>query len=273
VLLGVLVYYNWQLTLVTLVVAPLIALALRAFSARLRRLSLANQAMLGELTRAVQEGHEASRVIKVYGGQQQEHEHFERINGKLRRFALKMQVAWSAATPVTQVIASIGLAFVFGVALWQARAQQLSAGNFVTFLTAALMLLGPLRHLAGLNTLQDQALLRVPRHHRRSRLAAFQHRRACTQVESGFLPPQPVANRAAQIHDRDDVVFGGLFGRQGSHLLPCVGNHLLPLLTQALDAQGHHVARFEPSLSGLHAKCNARGRARGDDAALMQSLL
>ena len=151
VLLGVLLYYNWQLTLVTLVVAPLIALALRAFSARLRRLSLANQAMLGELTRAVQEGHEASRVIKVYGGQQQEHEHFERINGKLRRFALKMQVAWSAATPVTQVIASIGLAFVFGVALWQARAQQLSAGNFVTFLTAALMLLGPLRHLAGLN--------------------------------------------------------------------------------------------------------------------------
>jgi subfamily B ATP-binding cassette protein MsbA len=151
VLVGVLLYYNWQLTLVTLVVAPLIALALRAFSARLRRLSLANQEMLGELTRAVQEGHEGSRVIKVYGGQHQEHERFERINSKLRRFALKMQVAWSAATPVTQVIAAVGLAFVFGVALWQARTQQLSAGDFVTFLTAALMLLGPLRHLAGLN--------------------------------------------------------------------------------------------------------------------------
>ena len=151
VLLAVLVYYNWQLTLVTVVVAPLIAVALRAFSARLRRLSLANQAMLGEMTRAVQEGHEGSRVIKVYGGREQEHERFERINGKLRRFALKMQVAWSAATPVTQVIAAIGLAFVFGVALWQARTQHLSAGDFVTFLTAALMLLAPLRHLAGLN--------------------------------------------------------------------------------------------------------------------------
>src|SRR5262249_49971389 len=151
VLLGVLLYYNWQLTLVTLVVAPLIAVALRAFSGRLRRLSIANQEMLGELTRAVQEGHEGSRVIKVYGGQQQEHERFAHINGKLRRFPLKMQVAWSAATPVTQVIAAIGLAFVFGVALWQARTQHLSAGDFVTFLTAALMLLGPLRHLAGLN--------------------------------------------------------------------------------------------------------------------------
>jgi subfamily B ATP-binding cassette protein MsbA len=151
VLLGVLLYYNWQLTLVTLVVAPLIAAALRAFSSRLRRLSLQNQAMLGELTRAVQEAHEGSRVIKVYGGQEQERRRFDRINQKLRRFALKMQVAWSAATPVTQVIAAIGLAFVFGVALWQARTQQLSAGDFVTFLTAALMLLAPLRHLAGLN--------------------------------------------------------------------------------------------------------------------------
>ena len=151
VLLGVLIYYNWQLTLVTLVVAPLIALALRAFSSRLRRLSLDNQAMLGELTRAVQEAHEGSRVIKVYGGQQQEHERFGTINNKLRRFALKMQVAWSAATPVTQVIAAVGLAFVFAVALWQARTQRLSAGDFVTFLTAALMLLAPLRHLAGLN--------------------------------------------------------------------------------------------------------------------------
>jgi subfamily B ATP-binding cassette protein MsbA len=151
VLLMVLFYYNWQLTLVTLVVAPLIAVALRAFSGRLRRLSLDNQAMLGEMTRAVQEAHEGSRVIKVYGGQQQEGERFAAINQRLRRYATKMQVVWSASTPVTQVIAAIGLAVVFGIALWQARTQQLSVGNFVTFLTAALLLLAPLRHLAALN--------------------------------------------------------------------------------------------------------------------------
>jgi subfamily B ATP-binding cassette protein MsbA len=150
-LLAVLVYYNWQLTLVTLVVAPLIALALRAFSRRLRYLSLESQAMLGQLTRAVQEAHEGSRVIKIYGAQPQERERFDTMNRKLRRFAMKMQVAWSAATPVTQTIAAIGMAFVFAIALWQARTQELSPGNFVTFLTAALMLLAPLRHLASLS--------------------------------------------------------------------------------------------------------------------------
>ena len=150
-LLAMLIYYNWQLTLVTLVVVPLISLALRAFSRRLRRLSLEAQAMLGELTRSVQEAHDGSRVIKVYGGQAQEGERFGAINMKLRRFALKMQIPWSAATPVTQVIAAIGLAIVIGVALYQARIGQFSPGDFITFLTAALLLLPPLRHLASLS--------------------------------------------------------------------------------------------------------------------------
>ncbi|MFN9806181.1 MAG: lipid A export permease/ATP-binding protein MsbA [Betaproteobacteria bacterium] len=150
-LIGVLLYYNWQLTLVTLVVAPLIVLALRAFGKRMRRLSLESQAMLGELTRSVQEAHDGGRVIRIYGAQTQERERFAAINNKLRRFAMKMQVGWSGATPVTQFIAAIGRAVVFSMALWQARSQALSAGDFVTFLTAALMLLAPLRHLAALN--------------------------------------------------------------------------------------------------------------------------
>ena len=150
-LIGVLLYYNWQLTLVTLVVAPLIVLALRAFGKRMRRLSLESQAMLGELTRSVQEAHDGGRVIRIYGAQTQERERFAAINNKLRRFAMKMQVGWSGATPVTQFIAAIGMAVVFSMALWQARSQALSAGDFVTFLTAALMLLPPLRHLAALN--------------------------------------------------------------------------------------------------------------------------
>ena len=150
-LVGVLLYYNWQLTLVTLVVAPLIVMALRAFGKRMRRLSLESQAMLGELTRSVQEAHDGSRVIRIYGAQPQERERFAAINDKLRRFAMKMQVGWSGATPVTQFIAAIGMAIVFSMALWQARTQTLSAGDFVTFLTAALMLLAPLRHLAALN--------------------------------------------------------------------------------------------------------------------------
>lgn len=151
-LLGLLLYDNWRLTLLTVIVGPVIALVLRSFSSRLRRLNTESQAMLGEMTRAVQEAHEASRVIKVYDGTRYEETRFERINLRLRRFAMKMQVAWSAATPATQVIASAGLALVIAIAMWQARMGLLSADQFIEFLTAALLILQPLRHLASVNS-------------------------------------------------------------------------------------------------------------------------
>ncbi len=150
-LLGLLLYYNWRLTLLTVLFAPLVGGILRIFSARLRHLNVENQAMLGELTRAVQEAHEGSRVIKVYQGVAYESERFGVINNRLRRFAMKMQVAWSAATPATQLIAAVALSVVIGLALWQARSGDLTEGEFMAFLTAALLLMQPLRHLTALN--------------------------------------------------------------------------------------------------------------------------
>jgi len=150
-LLLMLLYYNWQLTLLTTIVAPPIGLALRAFSRRLRRLNVENQAMLGEMTRAVQEAHEGQRVIKIYDGAEYEDRRFLQINDKLRGFAMRMQVAWSAATPIAQVLGAIGVAIVMTVALWQAQTTKASPGEFVTFLAAALLLLPALRHLSSLN--------------------------------------------------------------------------------------------------------------------------
>jgi subfamily B ATP-binding cassette protein MsbA len=150
-LLGMLFYYNWQLTLLTMIVVPPIGLTLRAFSRRLRRLNLENQAMLGDMTRAIQEAHEGQRVVKVYDGLDYETRRFRGINEKLRGFAMRMQVAWSAATPVSQVLGAIGVAIVMTVALWQAQTQKASPGDFVTFLAAALLLLPALRHLSSLN--------------------------------------------------------------------------------------------------------------------------
>jgi subfamily B ATP-binding cassette protein MsbA len=151
-LLGLLLYDNWRLTLLTVIVGPVIALVLRSFSARLRRLNVQSQAMLGEMTRAVQEAHEASRVIKVYEGAQYESARFEHINLRLRRFAMKMQVAWSAATPATQFIAAVGLGIVIVIAMWQERSGMLTPDQIIEFLTAALLILQPLRHLASVNS-------------------------------------------------------------------------------------------------------------------------
>jgi ATP-binding cassette, subfamily B, bacterial MsbA len=150
-LLAMLIYYNWQLTLITLFIAPVLAFTLRAFGRRLRRLNLENQQMLAEMTRVVQEAHEGQRVVKVYGGEAYEHERFRHVNARLRGYAMRMQIASAASTPVTQITGAIGVAIVMMIALWQVRQTDASPGDFVTFLAAALLLLPALRHLATLN--------------------------------------------------------------------------------------------------------------------------
>jgi len=152
VFLGEMLYYDWKLTLVMIVVGPAIGVVLRGFSRRLRRLNVDSQNMLGEMTRAVQEAHEGSRVIKVYAGNEYETTRFARINQRLRGFAMKMQVAWSASTPATQIIAAVGLAMVIYVAIWQAVDGRLSHVQFIQFLTPALLLLQPLRQLGSVNS-------------------------------------------------------------------------------------------------------------------------
>lgn len=151
-LLGLLLFDNWRLTLLTVVVGPTIATVLRSIGKRLHRLNRESQAMLGEMTRAVQEAHDAGRIVKVYGGQAYETRRFEAINQRLRQFAIKMQVAVGASTPATQIVAATGIAIVITIAMWQARHGQLTGNQFIEFLTAALMVLQPLRRLSSINS-------------------------------------------------------------------------------------------------------------------------
>ena len=72
-------------------------------------------------------------------------------NRKLGSYTLKSTVAVSFTTPLTQILASIAVAIVIMLALAQARKDATTVGDFVTFITAMMMLLTPLKRLADLN--------------------------------------------------------------------------------------------------------------------------
>ena len=153
-----LLYLNWRLTLVVVLLIPVIAAMVGAFSRRMRRLSSEQMRYTGEMTSVVEEVVRCNPVIKVYGGQAQEKARFERANERLRNFARRMTVATGTIVPMTQLAAALAVAVVVVVVLLQARAEQTTAGGFVGFLTAMLMLLAPLKHLANVNGDLQRAL-------------------------------------------------------------------------------------------------------------------
>ena len=153
-----LLYLNWQLTLVVVVLIPIVAVMVAAFSRRMRRLSSEQMRYTGEMTAVVEEAIRCNPVIKVYGGQDQEMSRFDAANERLRNFARRMTVASATIVPMTQLAAAVAVGIVVCVVLMQARAEQTTAGGFVGFLTAMLMLLAPLKHLANVNGDLQRAL-------------------------------------------------------------------------------------------------------------------
>lgn len=150
-LFAVLFWQNWQLTLVALVVGPVGALIMRAISQRTKRIVKASQAAIAGILSRVQESYKAERLVKISDTYDFEMDRFRTINQKIRRTELKRQVMQGLGTPVTQVITMSGVAIVVAYALFEAQAGRLTIGEFITFLSAMMLLMPPLQHLAGLN--------------------------------------------------------------------------------------------------------------------------
>ena len=142
-LLAVLFWHNWQLTLVAFVIAPGLALILRAISRRMRMIVKRSQEALAAMISA--------RIVKVAGTYDFEDERFAQINGRIRSLAMKTIQTQSLSTPLTQMLTMVAIAFVVGAALFQAQQGLLTFGEFITFLAAMLLLRTPIQALSGLN--------------------------------------------------------------------------------------------------------------------------
>ncbi|MBL0353406.1 MAG: lipid A export permease/ATP-binding protein MsbA [Dechloromonas sp.] len=150
-LMGWLFYLNWQLTLITLVMAPPIAVAVRFFSRRLRTVSRGLQQAMGKITQVLQETIEGYKVVRIFGGQTYERERFRQAVREQRGLAMRATLASAGQSPIVHFFAAVALAIIIGVALRQAADDQTTVGNFVSFITAMLMLLPALRRLTDVN--------------------------------------------------------------------------------------------------------------------------
>ncbi len=150
-LLGWLLYLNWQLTLVTLSVVPFIGFVVRKFSKRLRAVAKGQQESMGRITQVLQEAIEGHKVVKIFGGQSYEEDRFGKSVREQRRLAMRATMAVAAQSPIVQFFAASGVAIIMGAALKQAANDQATVGSFVSFITAMLMILAPLRRITDVS--------------------------------------------------------------------------------------------------------------------------
>ena len=150
-LLAILLWSNWRLTLITFVVIPPLALAVRYFSRRLRDMSRASQKAVGGVAEVLDESITNQRVVRVFGGQAYESGRFAKAAQLIRRYNMKQAAAAAATVPVTQLLVACAVAAIIYFAAELAFAGQTDVGRFVEFIAATGMLLQPLKRLTGVN--------------------------------------------------------------------------------------------------------------------------
>jgi len=147
-MLAVLLYLNWQLTLVVAVMLPAVAFVMRYYSRRLHRFTVEAQKATDDLGYVVEENVLAWKSVRLHAAGQPQAERFRAVSERLRRVSLKAVIASATMTPFTQVLASCALAAVITAALWQSGRDQATVGGFVAFITALLQLIAPIKHLS-----------------------------------------------------------------------------------------------------------------------------
>ena len=162
-LFAYLLFLNWKLTLIIVFIFPAVALVMRALAKRLYSLTKASQSAINQLAYVVEENVLAHKEIRLQGAEQQQKERFNAVNVLMKRLAMKSAVAGSAVAPITNFFGSIALATVITVALVESQSSNLSAGGFVAFITAMLMLIAPIKHLSEVTSTVTRGLVAAER--------------------------------------------------------------------------------------------------------------
>ena len=150
-LLGLMFYLDWKLTLVFLVFVPLVVYIMGHATRRFRKTSQRIQDSVGGIAHVTKEAALGQRLVKTYGGQEQERGAFAIANQHNYRQTMKRAVVSSAVVPITTLCLGIPLAIILYVYLNYLRVGPESAGEFASYLAALFMVTSPIKRLAKIN--------------------------------------------------------------------------------------------------------------------------
>ncbi len=155
VLVGYLFYKSWQLSLILLVLMPLIFLAIKISSARMRNSSKKVQNSMAKMTHLLDENISGNSLVKIYHAQDQETHKFNNLVRTIRQQRYKVDVTGSLNSSFVTILIGLALATVV---YFSSTLLSMSAGEFLSFFTAMAILTRPTKKLVNINKLLQISL-------------------------------------------------------------------------------------------------------------------
>lgn len=144
VVLGYMVSLNWQLTLATLAIAPLMALLITIFGEQLRKLSFRSQSRISNLSAMLVEVFSGMRLLQAFAAEDYMLDRIGREAERNRRARYRTEQLKAIQQPVVGFLEAVSLLLFLLLGGWQVSQGNLTGGQFVSYLTAVLMLIDPI---------------------------------------------------------------------------------------------------------------------------------
>ncbi|HEX4160178.1 MAG TPA: ABC transporter ATP-binding protein [Rhizomicrobium sp.] len=158
VLAGVMVYEDWQLAVISVLLLPPVALVTQRLSRSLRKSSTRGMEETGTLSRALSEALAGRRIVKAYGLEALATRSAETRIAQRLKFILRAVRARAAAVPSTDLIGGIAAAVTIAFAGYQHLHGHLGINQFSAFIAAMLIAQQPVRNLSQLWTISTEGL-------------------------------------------------------------------------------------------------------------------
>ena len=156
ILTGYLFYKSFLLSLSLIVLLPLVYLAVKFSTSRIRKGSVSVQKSMGKMTHLLDENISGNDLIKIYQAQETETNKFFSIINTIRQQRFKVDMAGGLNTSIVNALIGLSLAFVV---YFSSTYLVMSAGDFLAYFTAMGMLVKPAKTLININKPLQQAIV------------------------------------------------------------------------------------------------------------------
>ena len=157
-LLYVVLQRDWLLALVSLTVLPIVLVPTVRLGRRIRRTTRRAQDHTAELNEILQESIAGHAVVKSFGSEERVSARFRAAAKRLRSANLRYVLQQAMASPLIEFFGALTIVGLLTYARTQIKAQQMTAGEFTSFVIALLMLYEPVKRLTGIHNIFQQGM-------------------------------------------------------------------------------------------------------------------
>jgi len=163
VMVGVMFWFSWLLSLLVLAVYPLAMRPIILIGNRQRKASASLQEHMGKVTSLLAESLQGIRMIKAYQLEDKEKNRSARAFDALYDQLVGLLAGRARVDPILEVLGGIAIAGVIGVASWQVASGQMKPSDVIGFITALVMLVPPVRAIGTLNAVSQEGAAALQR--------------------------------------------------------------------------------------------------------------